>query len=496
MAAPSNTSWGNVDGNNKGRLGIYTSVSQNDTQVTVSVEVWFWSKWSVNDSSNVFTYNGANQGSVSINHTVASGGGWSENNQTRLLTTSHTYNRGTSTTSASISTSLANIATLSGTISHSVNVNIPALPTYTVTFVDSLDGQVKKVEYVIYGGNATPPEYSKEGYAFAGWSGDYTNVTSDRTIIATWNTSKIWNNINVLSPSNVEDMLSAYFDLAYSTGYSITNILNEPTDGNAYQPVGTVMTISNIKPYYDYYELDRVDGATHIGNGSYQHTMTDSSQVVSIYMKYKSYTITYDANGGNNAPSSQSFVYNSVDKISSIIPEREGFVFVNWKVSNEDVYLNPDDTIPAGLYDFTLIAQWMYYVNYDSNGGLFVPSFEHCTDNMLVKLTKYRPTRSGYKFLGWSLNPNATIATYSHQGEYSFGGNTILYAVWEKTNQDIYMYNDGRCYVGEFIEDYTNGFGSGGRIYSIEFNESESENGTFEIGDLFIGASFIEGLPT
>lgn len=58
--------------------------------------------------------------------------------------------------------------------------------TYTVAFVDGF-GNTLKSETVNYGGHATPPsDPTKGGYTFLGWDGVYTSVTSTRTITATW----------------------------------------------------------------------------------------------------------------------------------------------------------------------------------------------------------------------------------------------------------------------------------------------------------------------
>ena len=59
--------------------------------------------------------------------------------------------------------------------------------TYTVTFVNGYGGTLK-TQQVNYGGSATPPSNpTRPEYIFTGWSGSYTNVTSNRTITAQWN---------------------------------------------------------------------------------------------------------------------------------------------------------------------------------------------------------------------------------------------------------------------------------------------------------------------
>lgn len=57
---------------------------------------------------------------------------------------------------------------------------------FGVTFEDGMGGTIDKQE-VDYGSNATAPaDPEREGYKFQGWDGDYTNVTKDVTIKASW----------------------------------------------------------------------------------------------------------------------------------------------------------------------------------------------------------------------------------------------------------------------------------------------------------------------
>lgn len=57
---------------------------------------------------------------------------------------------------------------------------------YVVTFIDH-DGSTLKTETVNYGEDATPPsDPTRDYHIFSGWSGTYTNVTSNSTVVATY----------------------------------------------------------------------------------------------------------------------------------------------------------------------------------------------------------------------------------------------------------------------------------------------------------------------
>lgn len=104
----------------------------------------------------------------------------------------------------------------------------------------------------------------------------------------------LWNDINVLSPSGSQDYKSGYFDLYISAnGKTYTNLTNE-TDTT--QPYGSYFEVYNIRPYYDYYELNTVEGADSIPSaGHYRKTFDGADEVMTIKMKYKSYYL--DLNG-------------------------------------------------------------------------------------------------------------------------------------------------------------------------------------------------------
>lgn len=120
---------------------------------------------------------------------------------------------------------------------------------YTVTFVNGL-GTTLKTETVNYGGNATAPANpTRTGYTFNGWSGTYTNVTSNRTITATW---KIKSYTLTVTDTNS----NGSFTLAYGG----TKAISFKSDGYV------VISTSPAKRHY--FHLEKTTGGTATLSGN------------------------------------------------------------------------------------------------------------------------------------------------------------------------------------------------------------------------------------
>ena len=76
------------------------------------------------------------------------------------------------------------------------------------------------------------------------------------------------------------------------------------------------------------------------------------------------------------------------------------------------------------------------YLGYDANNGTNAPngsSAEIVAGNSATfTISDSVPTRTGYDFLGWATNKDATSAEYSSGGSITISSNRTLYAVWKK----------------------------------------------------------------
>ena len=87
-----------------------------------------------------------------------------------------------------------------------------------------------------------------------------------------------------------------------------------------------------------------------------------------------------------------------------------------------------------------------YTITYNANGGSGAPGSQYKAHGTNATLSSTKPTRSGYKFLGWSTSSSATSASYDPGDTFSNEGNTTLYAVWERQSYSLtinFEYNYG-----------------------------------------------------
>lgn len=216
-------------------------------------------------------------------------------------------------------------------------------------------------------------------------------------------------------------------------------------------------TILPQKDYFRYTSI--VPGRLGAGNYYYEWEIvystgssTNSNNTlqggkVSFKVTDLTYNISYNANGGSGAPSSQTKYYDKWLTLSSQKPIRTGYTFKGWSTSSTATKASyqPGDNYTSNS-DATLYAVWeriQYNISYDANGGSGAPSDQSKYYDSTITLRSGKPTREGYIFKGWSTRSTALSADYQPGASYLSNSNLTLYAVWEQIKCYVYYNANG-----------------------------------------------------
>lgn len=154
---------------------------------------------------------------------------------------------------------------------------------------------------------------------------------------------------------------------------------------------------------------------------------------------WTSYTITYNANGGSGAPSSQTKWKDQTLPLSSTKPTRTGYSFLGWSTSSSATTATYSAggsyTANAGATLYAVWKAYTYTVKYNANGGTGAPGNQTKTYGKALTLSSTKPTRTNYNFLGWGTSASATTVAYAAGGSYTANAGITLYAVWSLAYQ-------------------------------------------------------------
>lgn len=209
------------------------------------------------------------------------------------------------------------------------------------------------------------------------------------------------------------------------------------------------------------------------------NTAYDWDLVAKAVLAAKTYTLTYNANGGSGAPSAGSAT-GTGDTLSLTIsttePTRTGYTFLGWADSSTATAAayQPGDTISLSG-NKTIYAVWSvntYTVKYYSNTTDAVsnlPASQTKTYGVALTLSSNTPTREGYTFLGWATSSSSTTVAYAPGASYTVNAAANLYAVWKYNDLHLF-YGVGGAWkaadlsygVGGVWKDASAGYGIGG----------------------------------
>lgn len=305
---------------------------------------------------------------------------------------------------------------------------------YTITYnanggTGAPESQTKHHGYDLTLSDTVP---TRSGYTFKGWGTYSSDTTVNYSAGATYT-------------SNSNLTLYAIWESNAPKTYTVSYNANGGTGAPSSQTKthNVTLTLRTTTPTRSGYTFkgwstsSSATTATYSAGGSY--TANASATLYAVWQANPiTYTVSYNANGGSGAPSSQTKTQNVTLTLSSTKPSRSGYTFQGWSTSSTATspiyYAGGSYTANASA---TLYAVWTqnppttYTISFNANGGSSAPSSVTKTSGVTLYLPSTIPTRSNYAFLGWSTSSLATTATYSAGGSFTQNANTTLYAVWE-----------------------------------------------------------------
>ncbi len=187
------------------------------------------------------------------------------------------------------------------------------------------------------------------------------------------------------------------------------------------------------------------------------------------------YTIKFNGNGATGGSMADlSMTYDSAKNLTSNAFTRTGYTFFGWstnKDATKESYTNGQSVnnlteTNGGTVNLYALWKKTVTITYNANGGSGAPASQSGTmynaqANVSITLSSTKPTRTGYTFLGWNTDKNATSATYASGGSYSFNTDTTLYAIWDANSYKLTVNPNGGTWSGSSSsQSFTQDFGT------------------------------------
>ena len=305
---------------------------------------------------------------------------------------------------------------------------------------------------------AAPSETSWSGIVNSNYRmGIYVSLTSSATQTAVSIQTWIWSKWSLNDETNYY-----YFDneatAATTRVKEHIDIVHTNSSGSSWNTINQTLLGTHSYVYDHTTSVQTISCATKITSiGSNASTVSHTTSYTIPALE--SYTVSYNANGGTGAPSSQTKWHSITLTLSSTIPTRSGYTFLGWARSATATQID----YKAGAFfgyneDTVLYAVWQpnsYLVSYDPNGGTGAPSSQNKLHDIELTLSTETPTRTNYNFLGWGTSPASSAVTYAPGAKYTSNTAITLYAIWELaytspriTNLAVY-----RCDSAGMLED-------------------------------------------
>ena len=339
---------------------------------------------------------------------------------------------------------------------------------------------------VLYGVTFANP--SRTGYTFKNWTIDGTAVTgiNPGANASFSSSSDLYNKLASRTTGN-KTVVANWTANTYTVTFN-ANGGSTPTASKTVTYASTYGTLPT--PTRDGYDFNGWYTAASGGSKITSSTTVSITAAQTLYAQWsaKTYTITYDANGGTGAPSAQTKTHGvdlvlstteptradaKQDTFTVMFTDKDGYLnipsrtcesynkytFIGW---DEEKNVMTASYAPGGKYttnaSATLYANWRAVL---IMGVITLPTAEECQ-------------RDGYELLGFSTTSNGTVE-YAPGEEYMPFENITLYAIWSGGQTSAKYKVNGQWVSGELYVKYNGSWKPAKQIYI-------KQNGTWKQG--------------
>ena len=202
----------------------------------------------------------------------------------------------------------------------------------------------------------------------------------------------------------------------------------------------------------------------NVNTPSDNHTYTDSELleynidrdgiVFSAVWNPKSYTITWDFNGGTDAEGKTSKTdapreYGTMPSYTGSDPVKEGYIFTGWDPS--PVPVTTDSTYKA---KYMAQTKEKVAVSFNTQGGSFIDT-QIIVKGTRAALPSTAPTKTGYTFAGW-YKESSCDTQFDFDNEF-ITADTIVYAKWAEKKYTVTWNLGDKASPSIYTDTYTYG---------------------------------------
>lgn len=339
---------------------------------------------------------------------------------------------------------------------------------------------------VLYGVTFANP--SRTGYTFKNWTIGGTAVTgiNPGANASFSSSSDLYSKLSSRTTGN-KTVVANWTANTYTVNFN-ANGGSTPTASKTVTYASTYGTLPT--PTRDGYDFNGWYTAASGGSKITSSTTVSITSTQTLYAQWsaKTYTITYDANGGTGAPDAQTKTHGIDLVLSTTEPTRANEKQNTFTVmfTDKDGYLNiPSRTCETyNKYTFTgwdeeknvMMASYAPGGKYTANASATLYANWRA---VLIREAITLPTaeecqREGYELLGFSTTPTGTVE-YAPGEEYSPFENITLYAIWSGGQTFAKYKINGQWVSGELYVKYNGAWKQAKQIYI-------KQNGTWKQG--------------